>query len=549
MSGKCIMRLAFKEISKTTDLFLDYIDDFDKLKDFFSYPPYDEGSYRKHFERLVNRRYHRDVIADILKEQNRKFGNRELTISSIDRFRRDDTFVVFTGQQVGLFGGPLYTLYKAMTAINTARYLTMTTPYTFLPFFWIEGEDHDFEEVRTVRVINRSNEILQLSYEPEIPYQGQCVGEMVLDGNIGELIEQFDVETIPTEFKPEILEKLKECYEPGRTMSESFAMWMAYLLGPYGLILVDPSEARLKELALPVYHKALEKHESDIMPAINRSSQKLKDTGYHVQVGHRPETLNFFYNKPRRTAFDGENGNYILRDADRKFSKKELEDFLREEVKNFSPNVILRPQVQDHLFPTALYVAGPAEIAYFAQFAEIYDLFDTPMPIIYPRKSLTLVENRISRLMDKYGINSWDVFGNREELEKKILLREMPDDLRNALLDTRDNISRQLDVLQKSAEAFDPNLKGPLGKLKGRINREISQAESKITGSVEEKNRIITDQIDKIFNNLLPDGVMQERYLNILSFLYKYHNRLIYSLMELTCCKHESSHIIWKVDV
>jgi bacillithiol synthase len=543
------MRLAFREIPKTSELFLDYLYDFDKVKDFYNYPPYDENSYGELFEKLRNRQYHRDVITDILKEQNIKFGNSEVTVSSIERLRRNDTFVIFTGQQVGLFGGHLYTLYKAMAAVNMARYLTMTTHYTFLPLFWIEGEDHDFEEVRTAHIINRNNEITDLVYEPTLPYRGECVGDIMLDDNIKELTVKFDIETIQTEFKPDILENLKRCYKPGRTMAEAFAMWMTYLLGAYGLIMVDPSDPRLKELALPVYHKALDKHDSEIIPAFRETSQKLRDAGYHVQVGHKDETVNFFYNKPARIPFEKENGTYILRDTDRRYSGEELENLLREDVKNFSPNVILRPQVQDHLFPTALYVAGPAEVAYFAQFRKIYEIFGTPMPVIYPRKSLTLVENRVSKLMDRYDIDAADIFRNREETEKRIFMEEMPENLRSAIQNAKDNIFEQLDLLQKISSEFDPNLKGPLGKLKGKVSREISQAESKITGAVEEKNRIVSDHLDKIFNNLVPSGTLQERYLNILSFIYKYHHKLIYGLMELTCCKHEKKHIVWKVDL
>jgi bacillithiol synthase len=171
------------------------------------------------------------------------------------------------------------------------------------------------------------------------------------------------------------------------------------------------------------------------------------------------------------------------------------------------------------------------------------------MPVIFPRKSLTLVENRVTKIMDRYNIETRDVFENREELEKRVFTEEMPADLRSTLQGTKENIFRQLDLLQKVSSEFDPNLKGPLGKLKGKIDRELSQAESRITGAVEDKNKIISEQLDKVFNNLMPCGILQERYLNILSFIYKYHHRLIYSLMELTCCKHESNHIIWKVDL
>jgi bacillithiol biosynthesis cysteine-adding enzyme BshC len=543
------MKINFKRIPKMTDLFLDYIYDFQKEKEFYSIPPYEESEYNKLFNNLYNNNYERDLIVNVLKEQNFKFGNSQTTIESIDRLKRRDTFVIITGQQVGLFGGPMYTVYKAMTSINLARYLTMTTPYTFLPLFWVEGEDHDFDEVKSSNIIDKDNNLLTLTYEPETPFQGQSAGSVVLDEGINRLTEKYAESIHDTEYNNDILAELRKCYTPGKTMAEAFSRWLVYLLGRYGLIIVDPSNQQLKRAALPVYIKSLEMHESQINPVFERTNRNLKEAGYHCQVGHRQDTLDFFYSNPNRLPFIKQNGEYNLKGTRTNLSKQQLLESLNNEIESFSPNVILRPQVQDYLFPTAAYVAGPAEIAYFAQFKDLYEIFGNTMPIIYPRKSLSILEGKIDKIMHKYCISTKNIFGSRESLEHRIIKEQMPEDLQLTIEDSRKGIQANLDELEKAATAYSPELKSVLGKVKSRIIKDLTYAESKITQAEEQKNQIVREQIDKVFTNILPNGSLQERTLNILSFLYKYHHKMIYSLMELTCCKHEIDHIVWKVDV
>ncbi len=544
------MKLKFTDIPRSTDLFCDYLYDFKRVGEFYPRMPYDESSYGELFERLRRGEYDREGLCNILTRQNRSFNNSPVTIQSIERLRKPDTFVIFTGQQVGLFGGPLYTIYKAMTAINLARYLTLTTAHTFLPLFWVEGEDHDFEEIRSTHFINKDNNVHKLTYDPAVPFAGQCVGDMIIDSTMAGLVEQFEQATHPSDFKDEVLGELRRCYGEGTKLSDAFARWMAYLLGRYGLILVDPSDPAIKKMARPVFVTSLRKHRDLINPALTDADRRLEEKGYHQQVGHRMDTLDFFYHEPRRLPFVRQDeGRYLLKGTRRHFDAQEIEELLRDQVENFSPNVVLRPLMQDYVFPTAAYVAGPSEIAYFAQFAGIYEVFGIPMPVIYPRKSLTIIEGKVDKILSKYDLEFTHMFTPKEDLIRQVLASQIPGSLRRAIDGGRQAIEEKLSVLEKEAVAFNPNLAGVVGSMRGRLLGEYDRGESRIAQAVEKKDKITRHQVEKAVANLYPDSRLQERRLNLLTYLCRYSHRLIYGLMEMTCCRHESDHMIWKVNI
>lgn len=542
------MKIKFNQIPKTTRLFLDYLYDFEKVQDFYRFAPFQWIDFTIQFDTLQNNFYHRDKIAEILIEQNKRFGTSQKTLKSIEKIKDKTTAVVFTGQQTGLFGGPLYTIYKALTAVNLAQHLTQHTPYTVLPFFWVEGEDHDFEEVRTANIIDKDNKLINLSWEPEKPFEGEIVGDMTLDQGIEQLIEKYRDNTFDTEFKDEVIDALKEHYKPGNTMVQAFAGWLTQLLGKHGLIMVDPSDHRLKKLAVPVYEKCLDRHRYEINQTLTKTNKELEKRGYHSQVGHRMDTLDFFYHEPRRLPFYREGETYFIKNTTLSFTKEELKGFIKDNYTRISPNVMLRPQVQDYLFPTVAYVAGPSEAAYYAQFKGIYDIFENPMPVIYPRRSITIMEKSIKKLIKKFDIEFKDVLGDKQELEKKIVSSLYPESLKQTIEETQANILQSLQKLEKESAAFNSNLIPVIKRLQGRMMKELSSTETRIANEIEKKDAIVRNQIEKLFVNVYPNGGLQERQLNILNYLYKYGFSLIDALRCLTCPLNEAEHTLWEIE-
>jgi len=539
------MKIDFRDIPGTTKLYLDYLYNFEKVQEFYKFNPFDEIEYTIQFDILTKKEYKRNEIADILREQNKRYGAHSNTLKMIEKIRDPCTFVVFTGQQVGMFGGPLYTIYKALTAVNLSIHLTLHTPYTVVPCFCVEGEDHDFEEIRSAHVIDKNNRLLELRYEPLEPFSGQPVGSMVIDKSINSLFDEFERNTHDTDFKNDILESLRECYKPGTTLSDAFGRWMTHLLGKFGIIMVDPSDPRFKKIALPVYRKSLDMHGDKINAELTRVSEKLINRGYHTQVSHRGDTLDFFYHNPQRLPFIRENNEYRLKDSDKYFTRDELREFIDENVEDLSPDVILRPQVQDYIFPTAAYVAGPSEVAYFAQFGGTYRIFDNPMPVIYPRRSITILEKKIQKLIKKYKINFTDVMTKRQDLEKKIITQAYPKSLKDTLEDTRDTVISQLKKLEQEAKKFNRNLQPIIRKLEGKFEKHLSKAETRIAHEIEKKDSILKGHIDKLFIHLYPDNHFQERKINILNFLYKYDYGIIDAIRCISCLEHDAYHRLW----
>lgn len=540
------MKIDFKDIPKTSKLFLDYLYDFDKVREFYNFAPFEMVEFTIQFEKLKSREYQRDKIAEILTEQNKKYGASQETLQSIEKIKDKNTFVVFTGQQIGLFGGPLYTLYKALTAINLSLHLSRHTPYTVLPFFWVEGEDHDFEEIRSAYITGKNNELVELRYEPNEPFDGRPVGGMVLDETITALIDKYEASVHKTDFSESTINALRECYKPGRTLADAFASWLTYLMGHLGLILVDPSDKRFKEMALPVYEASLEKHRNEINNELTRVNRSLMELGYHNQVGHRMDTLDFFYHDPRRLPFVREEERFYLKDSDLNFSKDELLQFIRENVADFSPNVMLRPQVQDYIFPNAAYVAGPSEIAYYAQFKGIYEIFGTPMPVIYPRRSITILENKVQSIFEKYNIKFTDVFTEKRDLEMKIIRDNYPQSLSDTIEDTKKLVASQLEKLEKEAGDFNANLTPVIKRLEGRIAKEMQSTETRLAHEMEKRDNIMKSHVDKLFVNIYPDNHLQERLLSVLNFLYKYDLKFVDAVRCISCLEHEAFHSVWE---
>lgn len=540
------MKINFKDIPKSSRLFLDYLYDFEKVREFYNFAPFETVEFTIQFEKLRKREYRRDEIADILTEQNKKYGASPETLKSIQKVRDKNTFVVFTGQQIGLFGGPLYTLYKALTAINLSCYLSKHTPYTVLPLFWVEGEDHDFEEIRSAYITGKNNEPVELRYEPSEPFDGRPVGSLALDESITSLIDKYEASIHKTDFSESTVQALRECYKPGRTLADAFACWLTYLMRHLGLILADPSDRRFKQMALPVYETSLLKHRYEINNELTRVNERLLELGYHNQVGHRMDTLDFFYHDPIRKPFFRKDERFYLKDSDLNFSKEELLQFIRENVADFSPNVMLRPQVQDYIFPNAAYVAGPSEIAYFAQFKGIYEIFGTPMPVIYPRRSITIMENKVQSIFEKYNINFTDVFTDKRDLKMKIIRDNYPQSLSDTIEETKKLITLQLEKLEKEAGEFNANLTPVIKRLEGRVSKELQSAETRLAHEMEKRDNIMKSQVDKLFVNVYPENRLQERFLNILNFLYKYDLKFVDAVRCISCLEHEAFHSVWE---
>jgi bacillithiol synthase len=516
--------ISFNSIPKTSRLYNDYLYHFDRVARFYETEGRDLSSLATRSRKIAAQSFPRAAVADALLEQNRDAGAGPETLANIERLRQDDAVVVITGQQAGLFTGPLYTIYKALTAVKLAADLR-TKGVNAVPMFWIASEDHDFEEVNHTRIVNRDGQLTTIRYTACSPKEGKPVGHIKLAEGVRENIDQM-IDTLPdSEFTPELADYLRASYAPGESFAGAFGKLMMRLFSKYGVVLIDPLDDRLKQAASGIYTQAMLRGVEFAARLVNES-EALVNAGYHAQVFTSAEAVPLFMmDDGRRTAMvRREDGKYHLKGGDKSFAPEELHSTVERCPNCFSPNVTFRPIVQDFLLPTVAYIGGPAEIAYFAQLRPNYSLLGRTDPVVLPRASFTLIERRQMKTLDKYDLQLKDLFDGQEEVLRKIAER---DGAAKVFEETEAVFNAQLDRLRDSLAAVDPTLADALKGGRDKILYQINNLRTRFVHNRTKRDEIMTGQIEKLFAILFPNKNLQEREINAAYFLARYGPGLI----------------------
>ena len=527
-SGLRVETLSFDRIPHQTRLFLDYLRDPTALREF--YP----GAVRFHHELparapevLAAHQTDRNSLCDALQDMNAAWGAGEETLKNIQRLRDADCLAVVSGQQAGLFSGPLYTIYKALSAVKLAGCLTQRNTNA-VPVFWIATEDHDFPEVAKAEFIGRDCKLAHVEVSPDLHREGQPVGRVVIDSSIDGVVEQL-LELLPSsEFTPDLEALVRDAWRPGRSYAEAFARLMTSLLGRHGLVLLDPLDQRLKALAAPLYASAaLRAHE--IATAIEVRSQRLVEAGYHAQVTPSENSFPLFIHDgggARHALTRSSDGKYTTRDADKSYTAEELSSLALAHPEQFSPNVTLRAVVQDYLLPTIAYYGGAAEIAYFAQTAEVYRLLERPVTPILPRSSLTMIERHTGRVLERYGLTLADLFAGPESVWKRVVEEHLGADTAKSFAKTEGAVNGELDDLREQLRSIDPTLADALDTGRRKINYQLEGLRTRFHRAQMTRDEAAHRQLQRAFDQLYPDKELQERHINITSLLGR-HGRYV----------------------
>lgn len=545
-AGLRVENIPFDQVPQQSKLFLDYLRDASALRRF--YPEavkqhYDLPARREHV--LANYQTDRARLCAALERMNRDWGASDKTFQHIARLREADCIAVVTGQQAGLFGGPLYTIYKALSAIKLAECLTLRG-FKAVPVFWIASEDHDFEEVAGAEFISRDCNLSSVSVATKIHRDGLPVGRVILDETIQIVIDEL-IRSLPqTEFDNDVRSLLTESYRPQQSFSSSFARMMARLTGARGLILLDPLDTDLKQMAAPLYAKAAG-GAGDIADAIVSRSRELEAAGYHAQVTPSENSFPLFLhdeNGARQALTRNSRGRYQTKAANDNdgYSAAELADWAQREPERFSPNVTLRAVVQDYLLPTLAYYGGSAEIAYFAQTSEVYRILDRPVTPILPRSSLTFVEKHTWRSLNRYSVKLPDFFAGPDHVIATVVSQYLGKETAAAFDRTTETFNKELDDLQTQLRQADPTLAEALDKGRRKINYQIEGLRSRFNRSQLARDEAVKRQVEHAFDLLFPKKALQERHINVLSFVARhglYFLDWIFDAIDLEANDHE----------
>jgi bacillithiol biosynthesis cysteine-adding enzyme BshC len=521
--------LPFSEVPNQSKLFTDYQNSPLALKEYY---PLAVESHTQISQRipevLANYKADRNLLCDVLEEMNLSCRASEKTLENIKLLRDDDCVAVVTGQQAGLFTGPLYTIYKALSAVKMTECL-IGRGYKAVPVFWIATEDHDFEEVSKASVINSQGNLVTVKNEPKRCHENLPVGYVELDESIKPTIEELFDNLPHTEFTNELREFVEKTWASGVDYGDAFARLLTDFLGKYGLIVLCPLNDRLKKLATPIYVEAIKKSD-EIVSALRQRSEELQKAGYHAQVMVTEDYFPLFWqakNRTRHALKKSESGTFKTKDIDREFTLDDLAALAAVEPQRFSPSVVLRSVVQDYLLPTVCYFGGAAEIAYFAQSAEVYRILERPVTPIFHRQSFTIVEPKHAKTLKKYDLELKDLFKGIENLMPQIVEQFLNREMAQIFAEVDANINTELNRLDRNLSRIEPTLAESLANRRRKIAYHISNLRTKFHNAQMRNDNVIKHQLETAFTALVPNRHLQERTLNVNYFLNRHGLYLI----------------------
>ena len=528
------------ELPGTSALIADVLYHPDRTSSFYPWPIRDMDSFRGAAAGIQLSEERRSALVSMLRKQNPDS-------EALHRLSQPGTVAVVTGQQVGLFSGPSYTVYKVLHAVKLAEWLT-ANGLPVVPLFWLATEDHDFAEVSHVWVFDTAHQPVKL--EMRRSASAQPVGGVTLAAApVRELREALH--GMP--FGDEVADTVEETYRGGSTMGKAFGELLRKLLAGFDVPQVDPMRPEFRQLAAPAMRAAVEAA-PELAAAVLARNKDLTAAGYHAQVHVEEQTSLFFLlegvgpgiretdkspgpnnGNVKRLALRRQGTEYVLNG--RRFTTAEL----AARAESLSPNAILRPVIQDSVLPTVAYIGGPAEIAYLAQSAAIYQQILGRMPVAVPRTGFTILDRRTEKLMQRYGIAFTDLWHGEEPLRQRIASRLVPPALRHVMGETAAAVDGALERLRRELASFDPTLASAVDRSAKKVRFQLDKIDGKAGREAMRRDERAARDADYIYGLIYPERHLQERLYSILPFLATHGLDLIgqiYEAIELGCPDH-----------
>jgi len=533
MKSQC---LPFQQIPHTTRLFLDYLSYAPSVRDFYPRSPGFSEWLKDEAQRVAYDATRRGKVSEILERQNRAWGASPKTLANIERLKQGALAAV-TGQQVGLFGGPLFSIFKALTAVKLAEQAT-AAGVDCVPIFWLATEDHDLAEVNHVALVPEQGVPEPFAAESRA-FESNAVDDAPVGTvKFGPEIEPLIERAAALLGDSEVTTWLRQAYRPGESLGSAFALLFARLFADWGVILLDPADKDFHDLAKPLFRAAIERA-SELDEALLARGKALEQAGYHQQVKVTSATTLLFEVKDgartvvrrRNNGTNGGNGGEFVVGEER-ISHGELLDRIEKAPEKFNPNVLLRPVVQDCLLPTLVYTGGAAEVAYFAQVAVVYEKLLGRVTPILPRFSATLVEAKPERILTRYQLGLPDLFLGPEKVREAIASRSLPSDLQTRFSEAYASVEQSMTALRESIRRLDSTLIDTAKSSQESMAHQISRLQTRVSRAEGLRNEVITRHADALSHALFPHKALQEREVAGVSFVARYGPELLANLYQ-----------------
>ena len=501
----------------------DYAYDFPSVAPFYSGDPSAYASWADAIARTRTYPRQHARIAEVIAAEQRKREAPARAVEAARQLADPRAVAVVTGQQAGLFGGPLYTLLKALTAIKVAEQVSRDHQVPVVPIFWVDGEDHDWEEVRSVAVFDDGLEARTVSLPPRTSSDAPVATVKLDDSVLAALVELEQV--LPaTEFKPWLLASLRKSYAPGAGMADAFGRWIEQVLGDRGLVVYNSADPGSKPLVAQLFSRELSMPGQTVRLA-EAAGAHLTKLGYHSQVQLPDQSLALFHLDGSRKPIRQQDGQFVV--GDHCYAAGALVKEANDRPAAFSPNVLLRPVVQDAIFPTICYIAGPSELAYLGQLREVYQHFGVPMPLMYPRASATLVDSAALRFLTKYDVPLEALQAQDEAALNDLLKSQMPPEIEASIVNASEAIDSAMQRVIAAMPLIDPTLEGAARTTQGRMHHDLDALHGKTIQAAKRRNETLRRQFVRARALAFPHGHPQERTIGFVSFLNQYGPALV----------------------
>jgi len=519
-----------------SQLFNDYLNEKQEIISFFETKPSDLFSTFPDRKSYISR----EELVKIVRDFNADLELSDYSKQNIELLLNEDTFTVTTGQQIGLFGGYLYTLYKIVTTIKLAKELSEKHQKNVIPIFWIADEDHDFDEANHVSVIKNDSSVETISIKRPSDLHQQ-VGRELVNEDIEKQITHFFESSGNSQFSEELKSWLIEDFNPKNTQKNAFLRFLNRLFGKHGLVFFGSDTKLIKQATLPVFETAINKAVT-VYHSLEDQSKAIESV-YHRQA-MTDYSLLFLNCKRGRIKLHLDVENLIWSVDERLLSSEDLLSKIQDEPNLLSPNVFLRPIVQEFVLPNIAYIAGPGELAYYAQMKKMYEIFDVPMPVIVPRLSATVIERPFQRYWSELPIQFDGYFKRIEDLEREFVAQNQPFDIENHFQSwieaSRQTAKRFKDEIVHLDQTLDQSVERALHS----YQNELEKLKGKVSKSVKNKDEITLQRIRKVQASLYPLNGLQERTIGFVHFLNRYGLDCFEKLFDDSVSALETNHIL-----
>ncbi len=520
----------------------DYIDQKEKVRRLYAQPL--RPQWTELAKGVLDKHKKNEVLDEVIRQNEAAAENDPALKENLERIEKGKTLFVVSGQQLGMTVSPLYVIYKALTAVKLAAKLDKElNGYTVLPMFWLEGEDHDFEEVAKMALWDEKNELRRWQLEEDTRHKGYSLNRREVPEEIKAVLDEIENSLQETDFKAELLQKLRDAWQPGKNWLQAFSELLHYILRGSGLLHFNNGSTSIKQSSRDFFAGTLAENDA-MCAAFREQSQKVQDAGYDNQVHFLEDRAWLFvsYQGGGREALLRREDGFRLKDHDKAFSQSDMLKMLDENPQWFSSTVLTRPLWQSYLLPTISYVAGPAEVAYWAQLKPAFDLFGLEMPHIQPRHSVTLLEPKTERLLEKYDLDVMEIPADVEEFLQDYFSKRAYSGLTRLF----DEYNRMAGETQEKLSAFvdeiDPTMQKPLEKTFQSMQHNLEKFQGRLLQRVEEKEKQTQKHLRALHEALLPGNAPQERVLGAVYFFNKYGRGFIETLQQQLNMENFSKH-------